>query len=97
VNNMPAFRDKAALVSNTLNTGCVRSGNNVKITHSSWMNVVGFETYDANGKLLHCTSYGHGSPDYVPTYTNVVWNTSENPAYIMAVGYDGTKIKCYQP
>ena len=97
VNNMPAFRDKAALVSNTLNAGCVRSGNNVKITHSYWKNVVGFETYDANGKLLHCTSYGHGSPDYVPTYTNVVWNTSENPAYIMAVGYDGTKIKCYQP
>lgn len=97
VNNMPAFRDKAALVSNTLNAGCVRSGNNVKITHSYWKNVVGFETYDANGKLLHCTSYGHGSPDYVPTYTNVVWNTSENPAYIMVVGYDGTKIKCYQP
>ena len=97
VNNMPAFRDKAALVANTLNAGCSRSGSIIKINHASWKNVVGFETYDANGNLLHCTSYGHGSSEYVPTYTNVVWNASESPAYIMAIGFDGAKIKCYQP
>ena len=97
VNNMPAFRDKAALVANNLNAGCSRSGSTVRINHASWKNVVGFETYTADGTLLHCTSYGHGSGDIVPTYTNVVWDTAEKPAYIMAVGYDGTKIKCYQP
>lgn len=97
VNNMPAFRDKAALVANDINAGCTRQGNTVTISHASWKNVVGFETYDANGNLLHCTSYGHGSSEYVPTYTNIVWNTSESPAYIMAVGFDGTKVKCYQP
>ena len=97
VNNMPAFRDKAPLVANEVNAGCVRSGNTVKIEHSAWKNVVGFETYDAQGNLLHITSYGHGSAAIVPTTTNVEWISSENPAYIMAVGYDGKKVKCYQP
>jgi hypothetical protein len=97
VNNMPAFRDKAPLVANEVNAGCVRSGNTVKIEHSAWKNVVGFETYDAQGNLLHITSYGHGSAAIVPTTTNVEWVSSENPAYIMAVGYDGKKVKCYQP
>ena len=97
VNNMPAFRDKAPLVANEVNAGCVRSGNTVKIEHSAWKNVVGFETYDAQGNLLHITSYGHGSAAIVPITTNVEWISSENPAYIMAVGYDGKKVKCYQP
>lgn len=97
VNNMPAFRDKAPLVANEVNAGCARSGNTVKIEHNAWKNVVGFETYDAQGNLLHITSYGHGSAAIVPTTTNVEWISSENPAYIMAVGYDGKKVKCYQP
>lgn len=97
VNNMPAFRDKAPLVANEVNAGCARSGNTVKIEHNAWKNAVGFETYDAQGNLLHITSYGHGSAAIVPTTTNVEWISSENPAYIMAVGYDGKKVKCYQP
>ena len=97
VNNMPAFRDKAPLVANEVNAGCARSGNTVKIEHNAWKNVVGFETYDAQGNLLHITSYGHGSAAIVPTTTNVEWISSENPAYIMAVGYDGKKVQCYQP
>lgn len=97
VNNYPAFRDKAALVAGSLGAGCTRSGNNVRIQHSSWKNVVGFETYKADGTLIHITNYGHGESANKPQYTNVVWNTSEQPAYIMAVGYDGTRVKCYEP
>ena len=29
-----------------------------------------------------------------------IWKTSsqtQQPAYIMAVGYDGTRVKCYEP
>lgn len=97
VNNYPVFRDKAALVAGSLGAGCTRSGNNVRIQHSSWKNVVGFETYKADGTLIHITNYGHGESANKPQYTNVVWNTSEQPAYIMAVGYDGTRVKCYEP
>ncbi len=97
VNNYPAFRDKAALVANTVGKGCSVSGNTVRIQHNQWKNVVGFETYKADGTLLHMTNYGHGDSAYKPTMTSVVWNTSEKPAYIMAVGYDGTRVKCYEP
>ena len=97
VNNYPAFRDKAALVENTVGKGCSVSGNTVRIQHNQWKNVVGFETYKADGTLLHMTNYGHGDSAYKPTMTSVVWNTSEKPAYIMAVGYDGTRVKCYEP
>ena len=97
VNNYPAFRDKAALVENTVGKGCTVSGSTVRIQHSQWKNVVGFETYKADGTLLHMTNYGHGDSSIKPTTTSVVWKTSENPAYIMAVGYDGTRVKCYEP
>ena len=97
VNNYPAFRDKAALVENTVGKGCSVSGNTVRIQHNQWKNVVGFETYKADGTLLHMTNYGHGDSAYKPTMTSVVWNSSEKPAYIMAVGYDGTRVKCYEP
>lgn len=97
VNNYPAFRDKAALVENTVGKGCTVSGSTVRIQHSQWKNVVGFETYKADGTLLHMTNYGHGDSSIKPTTTSVVWKSSENPAYIMAVGYDGTRVKCYEP
>ena len=97
VNNYPAFRDKAALVENTVGKGCTVSGSTVRIQHSQWKNVVGFETYKADGTLLHMTNYGHGDSSIKPTTTSVVWKSSENPAYIMAVGYDGPRVKCYEP
>ena len=69
----------------------------MRIQHAQWKNVVGFETYTADGKLLHATNYGRGEGGTDAQYTNCVWNTDEKPAYIMAVGYDGTRIKCYEP
>ena len=95
--NYPIFRDKKELVGNTVGKGCVKSNNNVRIQHSMWQNVVGFETYKADGTLLHITNYGRGEGGTTATHTNCEWNASESPAYIMAVGYDGTKIKCYEP
>lgn len=97
VNNYPVFRDKAALVAGSVGAGCTRSGSTVRIQHSQWKNVVGFETYRADGTLIHITNYGHGESTYDPSYTNVDWSTTERPAYIMAVGYDGTRVKCYEP
>ncbi|MBR1469183.1 MAG: M60 family metallopeptidase, partial [Prevotella sp.] len=97
VYNYPIFRDKKALVPNTVGKGCTLSGSNVRIQHSQWQNVVGFETYDASGKLLHITNYGRGEGGTTANYTNCEWKTSEKPAYIMAVGYDGTKVKCFEP
>ena len=97
VNNYPVFRDKAALVAGNVGAGCSRSGSNVIIQHNQWKNVVGFETYKADGTLLHITNYGHGNSANKPQSTTVVWNTSEQPAYIMAVGFDGTRVKCYEP
>ena len=95
--NYPIFRDKLPLEGNTIGKGCSKSGNNVRIQHAQWKNVVGFETYTADGKLLHATNYGRGEGGTDAQYTNCMWNTDEKPAYIMAVGYDGTRIKCYEP
>lgn len=97
VNNYASFRDKTALAEGTLGKGCSRSGSNIVIQHSSWPGAVGFETYKADGTLLHMTNYGHGNSGIKPSATSVVWNTAEQPAYIMAVGYDGTRVKCYEP
>ena len=95
-NNYEVFRDKALLESNEVGAGCSLSGNNIRIQHSQWKNVVGFETYKADGTLLHMTNYGHGDNAIHPSTTTVVWDTSEEPAYIMAVGYDGTRVKCWE-
>lgn len=81
-------------------TGCTQSGSNIRIQHDSWPNVVGFKTYKADGTLLHMTNYGHGyqgsANHYAPTYTLCVWNASEEPAYITAVSYDGSEVRCYE-
>ena len=98
--NYPIFVEKKALVGSTLNSGCTLSGNSVRIQHSRWQNVVGFETYKADGTLLHITNYGRGEGGsgsvWTAQYTNCEWNASESPSYIMAVGYDGTRIKCFE-
>lgn len=96
INNKDAFANKAVVAEGTLNSGCTNNGTYVRIQHQNWPNVVGFETYDADGKLLHMTNYGRGISNGTATYTDVVWTTSEKPSYIMAVSYDGSKVKCYQ-
>lgn len=72
----------------------------VKIDNYVWQGAVGYETYDANGNLLHASIYGLGDAQSSDRYTHAIWKTSsqtQQPAYIMAVGYDGTRVKCYEP
>lgn len=71
----------------------------IKVDNYVWQGAVGYETYNADGKLLHATIYGLGDSGGSDRYTHVIWKTAnqtENPAYIMAVGYDGTRVKCYE-
>lgn len=94
--NWKVFRDGAKLVPNKVNVGCTKHENLVRIENAAWKNVVEYETYNARGKLLRISMLGLGNtePGKTQTYTEVLW--PEESAYIMAVGYDGQRVKCYQ-
>ena len=98
--NYHIYRDSLKLeVPETLGEGCKLSGNKVTVQHSEVKNAVAFETYNFEGKLLRITMYGLGSND-THSYTQVLYpkssDISQNSAYIMAVGYDGTRTKIYE-
>ncbi len=95
--NVDVFRNEAKLENNTVGAGCSEFPPNypyVEVDHASWKNVVGFETYKADGTLLHISMYGLGAAQQSSNKTRVLFPASAS--YIMAVGYDGTKYKCYQ-
>ncbi len=94
--NWEIFRDEAKLVQNEVGAGCTAYRDYVDIEHSAWKNVVGFETYNAKGELIRITMYGLGKAQKSKNATRVLFPSSEKAAYIMAVGYDGTKFKCYE-
>ena len=77
----------------------VLNGDKVTIQHSVAQNAVAFETYNAKGELIRITMYGLGSDDS-HSYTQVLYpssfDQSENAAYILAVGYDGSRQRVYQ-
>ena len=98
--NYTIYRDGLKLdVPKTLGEGCTVNGNKVKVLHSAVKNAVAYETYNSKGELLRITMYGLGSDDQ-HSYTQVLYPTSkdadQSSAYIMAVGYDGTRIKIYE-
>lgn len=98
--NYHIYRDNLKLsVPATLGSGCTYNAGKVKVSHSSVKNAVAFETYNANGELVRITMYGLGSDD-AHSFTMVLYPTStdeaEAAAYIMAVGYDGTRKKIYE-
>ncbi|MBQ7635070.1 MAG: M60 family metallopeptidase [Bacteroidaceae bacterium] len=101
--NMHIFRDNVKLDALIpAGTGCTATTMNghqvVKVDNYAWKGAVGYETYDADGNLLHATIYGLGDTQASDRYTYVIWKTSSEsttPAYIMAVGCDGTRVKCY--
>lgn len=98
--NYHIYRDCLALeVPDSMGKGCKQNGNKVVVQHSDIKNAVAFETYNNKGKLLRITMYGLGSDDE-HSYTQVLYPTNKdadlNSAYIMAVGYDGTRIKIYE-
>ncbi|MDO4930291.1 MAG: M60 family metallopeptidase [Bacteroidales bacterium] len=95
-NNWEVYRDEAALVQATVGEGCTAlSSGRIQVDGNVWQNAVGYETYDADGNLLYMTSFGLGAAQSTSRYTQVLWD--DDSAYIMAVGYDGTRYKCYEP
>ena len=98
--NYHIYRDSLKLeVPTTLGKGCNVSGNKITVQHNTIKNAVAFETYNIYGKLLRITMYGLGSNDG-HTFTQVLYpkdgNLETSAAYIMAVGYDGTRIRIYE-
>lgn len=93
--NLEAFRDNLPLEAASLGEGCGKpSGGAVQVDGNVWKNAVGYETYDADGNLLHISMYGLGAQQQSKRYTKVLFPSTAK--YIMAVGYDGTKVKCFE-
>ena len=98
--NYHIYRDCLKLeVPEELGEGCEVNGTKVIVQHSAVKNAVAFETYNSKGELLRITMYGLGSDDK-HSYTQVLYpsnkDADQSSAYIMAVGYDGTRIKIYE-
>ena len=98
--NFHIYRDNLKLsVPSTLGTGCTyNNAGKVKVDHTKVKNAVAFETYNAKDSLIRITMYGLGGNDS-HSYTMVLYPSSSEEAdasaYIMAVGYDGTRKKIY--
>ena len=93
--NYHIYRDKLALeVPSQYGYGCKDMGNGtVRVEHSKVKNAVAFETYDGYGNLTHITMYGLAATYDTHTDTKVLF--TGNSAYIVAVGYDGTRKMIY--
>ena len=104
--NYHIYRDELALeLPAEYGEGCkdMKDGT-VRVEHRKVKNVVAYETYNSVGGLLRITMYGLGavSNDNTGEYrsTLVLYPTGsddelENAAYIVAVGYDGTRKMIY--
>ena len=98
--NYHIYRDELKLeVPEKKGEGCTLSGNKVKVQHSKVKNAVAFETYNAVGQLIRITMYGLGSDD-AHSFTQVLYpkggSLMDAAAYIVAVGYDGTRKHIYE-
>lgn len=98
--NYPIYRDNLPLeVPEKLGAGCSYSNGKVQVLHANVKNAVAFETYNKAGELVRITMYGLGSND-AHSFTQVLYpvsaEASEAAAYIMAVGYDGTRKKIFE-
>ena len=98
--NFHIYRDNLKLeVPSKIGAGCSYSSGKVKVQHSQVKNAVAFETYNSSDELVRITMYGLGSDD-AHSFTQVLYpgstDETEAAAYIMAVGYDGTRTKIYE-
>ena len=93
--NWKVYKDKAPL-EGSLNVGCTVTNHRgvpyIKVDHKRWKNTVAFETYDAEDNLIRISMHGLGGDDN-DNYTMVMF--PQEAAYIKAVGWDGTRMKCY--
>ncbi len=97
--NYHIYRDRLELeVPATVGAGCTYQNGKLKVMHNEVKNAVAFETYNAENELLRITMYALGS-DSEHTYTQVLYPSDaeegEVAAYVIAVGYDGTRTKIY--
>lgn len=95
--NWTRFRDQVALTDAGLNRGAsYMSNQRVRIDNSTWKGAVAYETYNENDELVRITMFGLGDTQMSDRYTYVLFPSGENAKYIMAVGFDGTRVKCYE-
>ena len=95
--NWTRFRDRTPLTDAGLGKGCsAPASNRVRVDNNVWAGAVGYETYNTSGDLIRITVFGLGDNPGATRYTHVLFPASEDASYIMAVGYDGTKVKVYQ-
>lgn len=98
--NFHIYRDNLKLsVPSALGTGCTyNNAGKVKVDHTKVKNAVAFETYNSADSLIRITMYGLGSNDS-HSFTMVLYpaatEEADASAYIVAVGYDGTREKIY--
>lgn len=92
--NWRTFRDETKLAEGTVGNGCTLSGTRLKVDNTKWPGAVGYETYNAKGELLRISMFGLGADQRSSQYTQVLFPAGAS--YVMAVGYDGTKVKIYQ-
>jgi hypothetical protein len=98
--NFQIYRDNKKLsVPTKMGDGCTYSNGKVKVDHKKVQNAVAFETYNAKDSFIRITMYGLGADD-AHSFTMVLYpaatEESDASAYIMAVGYDGTRTKIYE-
>ncbi|MBQ0049515.1 MAG: M60 family metallopeptidase [Bacteroidales bacterium] len=94
--NYHIYRDNLKLSTpEKLGEGCALSGSRVKVLHAKVQNAVAYETYNSDDELVRITMYGLNADD-AHSYTEVLYPAAEDAAYIMAVGYDGTRAKIFE-
>ena len=101
--NWECYKNKLPLQGAEINVGCTPTSHiydkrepavpYIKVDHNVWKNTVAFETYNKEGELIRISMHGLGADEKVG-FTMVMFPETAN--YIMAVGWDGTRIKCYQ-
>lgn len=91
--NWQTFRDKTPLNEGTLRNGCEKQTGKVKVDNTKWPGAVAYETYNSNNELIHISMFGLGDSGMSSHYTYVLFPT--NASKIMAVGYDGTRVRIF--
>lgn len=94
--NWRNFRDKVQLAEAAVGTGCTVQDNRVCVDNTKWPGAVGYETYNSKGELIRISMFGPGDNAMSSAKTYVLFPASDDAGYIMAVGYDGKRVKCYQ-
>lgn len=93
--NWQKFLNKTPLVEGTIGNGCRAPKDGfVQVDNTQWPGAVGYETYNKNGELIRMTMFGLGGEQMSSDITYVLF--PRDASYIMAVGYDGTKVKIFE-